>query len=371
MAAFDDRLRLLLAGPGQSSALLVRSFLYGLRAGLAELPPDDQGVEEAAALVTAIGDLLDGHPPITPALAAPAPAPVVPVADVQPPDALLNALAELRDAVLRDTGEPAAAGPHDDAAQVWTTLHLATLRLPRADAETVRDQAAEIAGRNGAVLTTPAPEDTVAGLTSERLVPGLRIADQVVAPGLSVSPAGRPHPLLRPAGSDVATAPLHALAGQVLTLAERDPWLRHCLQVLEFLGLCELAKPAERRKFGDHLVRRQHAAAGAEPYTAEWLDALVRLHEAVCSAVHLPPAPDDSWWGERRTACHQALAAAARATPDGSVKFPPARYKGVGDLTRQDIAIQLPQRSGQVLACVKAWSRIGGAESQGRVIYAG
>src|SRR5690606_36847461 len=115
---------------------------------------------------------------------------------------------------------------------------------------------------------------------------------------------------------------------------------------------------------------RSLAVAEATPFTGPWLDALVRLHEALCSVVHLPPAPDDSWWGEQRLACNEALAEAAADTPEGSVRFPPARYRSVEGLTRHDIPIELPRRSGQVLACVRAWSRIDGSVNPGRVIYA-
>ncbi len=198
-------------------------------------------------------------------------------------------------------------------------------------------------GKPGAALTLPGPKD-------ERLIPALKVGGRTVAPGLAVGVGGAPQ-----AGGPVP-AEMAAFAAMVTVLAGLDPGLHHCLQALEFSGLRGLAEPAALTGYIGQLNSRLEEVAGRPRHSGPWLESVVRLHEALCSVVHLPPAPEDSWWGEWRTACNDALSDAALDSGAGTVKFPPGRYRSVDDLTHHDIAIHYPERPGQVLACVRAWS---------------
>ncbi|GIH72504.1 hypothetical protein [Sphaerimonospora thailandensis] len=373
MGTFDEHARAVLSVADGRAAPLVRAFLTGLRAGLDDLPTGEPGRDDAEALAAVIGDLLDVRSRTANA------DPVAEGTAVASPttDALRAELLSLRETVARRVGEASIGEPADDLARVWATLHLSALRLPRDEAEAVRQEAEDLARQRGSTVAEASPTatstatTTVHGVRDEVLVPELWLDRRVQAPGLALSPRGKLlRELPRPAAAEEVVRPLFALAGQILVLIEQDPRLHHCLQVIEFSGLRSLAATAERREFAEHLNRRSRAVTEAVPFTGPWLDALVRLHEALCSVVHLPPAPDDTWWGERRLTCNEALAAGADLTPGGSVKFPPARYAAAAGLTRQDISLQLPRRSGQVLVCVKAWSRVDGDVNPGRVIYA-
>lgn len=341
--ALEETLRAVLAQAGTAPATLTRGFLTGLRAALDDLPAGP-GTAELAADLAAL-------------LAVPA---------AERPVAVTSTPSPLRDD-LRDLAERMAPGsttPEHDAGALWTAVHLGALRLSRREADLVRRAAEETAVRSGARLGRPGAAVTLHGPKDERLIPSLKVDGRVVAPGLAVSAAGAP----------TATGPvppeMAAFAAMVPVLAGLDPALHHCLQALEFSGLRGLAEPAVRTGYVGHLNSRLEEVAARRRHSGPWLESVVRLHEALCSVVHLPPAPEDSWWGEWRAACNDALSDAALDSGAGTVKFPPGRYRAADDLTRHDIAVHYPDRPGQVLACVRAWSSVHGVETPGRVVYA-
>lgn len=345
--ALDAALRAVLARDGTASAALTRAFVAGLRAGLADLAPDDPGAADLAAELATVLEARKTSPPTV----EPKPG--------QTTSGLQRDLFDLAERVA-----PGSASPVDDAGALWTAVHLKALRLPRREADTARRLAEEAAVRAKATAGRPLAAATVPGPKDERLIPLLKIDGRAVVSGLAVSTA-RP-----PKSAGTVPPALEAFTGLILALAELDPGLHHCLQAVEFSGLRGLADPAARSVYAQHLTGRLREVADQSAHTGAWLEAVVRLHEALCSVVHLPPASGDSWWGEWRGACNEALSDAAYDSGAGTVKFPPDRYRSADDLTRHDIAIRFPPRAGLVLACVRAWSSVGGVETPGRVIYA-
>ncbi|WP_062439382.1 hypothetical protein [Herbidospora daliensis] len=341
--ALEETLRAVLSQTATAPAALTKGFLTGLRTALDALPAGP-GTAELAADLDAV-------------LAAPEP---------QRPVAVASAASPLREALL-DLAEriaPGSTSPAHDEGVLWTAVHLNALRLSRRDADLVRRAAEEAALRAGARPGKPGAAVTLPGPKDERLIPALKVGGRTVAPGLAVGVGGAPQ-----TGGPVP-ADLAAFAAMVPVLAGLDPGLHHCLQALEFSGLRGLAEPAALTGYVGQLNQRLEEVAGRPRHSGPWLESVVRLHEALCSVVHLPPAPEDSWWGEWRIACNDALSDAALDSGAGTVKFPPGRYRSAGDLTRHDIAIHYPERPGQVLACVRAWSSVHGIETPGRVIYA-
>ncbi|WP_062343982.1 hypothetical protein [Herbidospora yilanensis] len=340
--ALEETLRAVLAQTGTAPAALTRGFLAGLRTALDGLP--GPGTADLAADLDAV-------------LAAPAP---------EQPVAAVTAASPLRESLLglAERIAPGSTAPSHDEGTLWTAVHLNALRLSRREADLVRRAAEEVAVRSGARPGKPGAAVTLHGPKDERLIPALKVDGRVVAPGLAVSGGGAP----KTAGS--VPAEMATFAAMIPVLAELDPGLHHCLQTLEFSGLRGLAEPAARTGYVGHLNNRLEEVASQRRHSGPWLESVVRLHEALCSVVHLPPAPEDSWWGEWRAACNDALSDAALDSGAGTVKFPPGRYRSADDLTRHDIAIHYPERPGQVLACVRAWSSVHGIETPGRVIYA-
>nr|WP_062336333.1 hypothetical protein [Herbidospora sakaeratensis] len=340
--ALEETLRVVLAQTGTAPAALTKGFLAGLRTALADLPAGPGTADLAADLDAVLAE----------------PTPEQPVAAVTVASPLREALLGLAERLA-----PGSTTPAHDEGRLWTAVHLNALRLSRREADLVRRAAEEIAVRSGARLGKPGAAVTLSGPKDERLIPALKVDGRAVAPGLAVSGGA-------PRGDGVVPAELAAFAAMVPVLAGLDPGLHHCLQALEFSGLRPLADPAARTGYVGHLHGRLEEVAGRQKHSGPWLESVVRLHEALCSVVHLPPAPEDSWWGEWRIACNDALSDAALDSGAGTVKFPPGRYRSVDDLTRHDIAIHYPERPGQVLACVRAWSSVHGIETPGRVIYA-
>ncbi|MGI5241680.1 hypothetical protein [Dactylosporangium sp. CA-139066] len=358
MDGLETALRELLDGGGPPAAV-VRGLMSGLQTALSTLARD--GSAPDPAVLTRAVDAIDR-------LAAPEPPPfaaAAPAVVAAPAGGLVGALTALwpeaaKRADQRDPGAPPnAPGP------LWEALHLLSLRMAPADAADLSARAARAAVAEGAEAV-PATV-TILGPARETLLPGLRAGDRVLAPGLATDPqAPPPDGLAAGPGADG----LLRLVSPVLYLLEADPYLAHCLQVLQFTGLADLAALGEKDRLRTQLLGRAAAVAAADPSTQEWLEHLVRAHEAVSSVVHSPPAHDDSWWGRLRTQGHTLVRDAAAPFGPGLVKLPSATFVSARALTEHDIPLKVPTRSGMVLACVRLWSNIGGTERPGRVIYA-
>jgi hypothetical protein len=369
MDELERSLRELVDGGGPPAAV-VRGLLSGLHTALSNLALDI-GSAEAAPLYRATDALtrvIEASAPLVSAPMASVSPPAVAVAAVPvaaPGGGLVDALTALwapaaHLAVERDPGEPPREpGP------LWAALHLLCLRMEPSDGADFRARVTRAAGAEGGEAVPAAV--TILGPARDTLVPGLRAGDRILVPGLTTDPqAPPPDGLAAGPGADG----LLRLVSPVLYLIDADPYLSHCLQVLQFRGLAGLAAPGEKDRLRAQLLARSAALATADRSTPEWLDHLVRAHEAVASVVHTPPAHEGSWWGRLRAQGHTLVRDAAATFGPGLVKLPPARFVSARALTEHDIPLKVPERSGMVLACVRVWSNIGGTERPGRVIYA-
>ncbi|MEV4512680.1 hypothetical protein AB0K00_27380 [Dactylosporangium sp. NPDC049525] len=379
MESLDDTLAALLAG-GRPAGTVTRGLLIGLRAALTEVAPDDPAVAALDRLLAGSPPhrLLAGSPPAAagPAPGAPLPTGTQTAAPASPASrGLETTLAPLwaRAAAAADEREP--GDPPDVPASMWEELHLLSLRLAPEDRREVQAHAADDVRGAGAIPGTTA-QVTVLGPGHEVLIPQLLTGGHALHRGLATAPDA-PLPIelmpytskLGGPGADPATVAFVRLAVPVLHLVSLDRHLQHCLQTLQFRGFAPLNAPAEQDRFRGQLLARITALIDAAPGTSHWLECMVRLHEAVSSVVHLPPATDVSWWGRLRMHAHTILRDAAAQLGPGLVKLPPNRFAAARALTAHDIPLKLPDSSGMVLACVRVWSKIDDTENPGRVIY--
>ncbi|WP_207819058.1 hypothetical protein [Streptomyces sp. VRA16 Mangrove soil] len=336
---------------GTATAAAVDALRATLRAAL-DAAPDDPGAPAGARLLAGL-DALRGAP------AADGAWPRLRPGSPERPAAagLAEPAAELaKSAAVEDYAPgavpPSAAGPDDeDRLRRW--YHLTLLRLPERHAAPFRRRAAqldppppgrwhELPGRYDEELLPPAPEGR-AGLRTRR------------------TPGG---------------AGLRELSRIALRIGEFDASLCHLLEGLWTGGSALLCDPDVRDAYAAELDRRLDAVDRTADATPERVRALVRAAEAVCSVVHLPPAPPTSWWYRYAEDATGIVLDAARtahaAGHDVEVFLPAGPYREARRHTQtDDVRLTAGGRPGDTLACLRLWLRAGDQVFPGRVVYRG
>ncbi|GII87617.1 hypothetical protein Ssi03_56070 [Sphaerisporangium siamense] len=376
----EERLRAVLDGPDSPLTALARAVLTGTQAALASgagaAGPGDPARAACAALADELAALLAGAPAIPSAAHSMAPSIALSVAPAEPHDRGSGPLAELAHAFMADPRVAAYLGrssvvKHADV-DTWRALWTACLRLDPAVADEWRDRARAIRDErlNGA---GPATWLELPGAVPRVLV---EPAPALATPGIREAPGGPRDPdvaeALGPDGDDG----LAVLATQVVRIAQVDPTTCHALEGLRTSGLHPLDDPRTWNAYRTELHRRLGALAGAEPGTPAALRAHRLVDEALCSIVHRPPAHPASWWGgvaDRSRRLLEEHVLRARATGvDAEVKVLEIRpYADLQGYTgNRDIAYRAGDpRSGEILACLRTWLRVGEDRLPGRVIY--
>ncbi|MDY7088772.1 MAG: hypothetical protein SYR96_27160 [Actinomycetota bacterium] len=342
MASLDDALTKLLDGGGPPAAV-ARGMLSGLREALASVSPGER--EVSAAIARLLSSPISTPPDLAPD----------------------KGLAALWERTIPAVDERSPGEPARDVGRLWDEIHLLGLRMSADDRTDLEARVAAEARASGA--EPGAATTVVLGLVRETLIPALRVGGRVVSTGLATAPDAPPPPDL-PTGGDAEAMALLRLAAPILTLVSRDRHLSHCLQILQSRGLASLAAPTEQERLRNQLVSRVTTVTGMTTHSMDWLEQLVRAHEAITSVVHVPPAPEGSWWGRLRLHAHTVVRDGANLVGPGLVKLPPSRFTAARAFTEHDIPLKVPESTGMVLACVRVWSRIHDVESPGRVIYA-
>lgn len=380
-----DRWRAVLHGPDSELARLAQAVLAGaeaaLRAGVASAAPDDPARAACAELAAELADLLRApHSPSAPAV----PVPAARSAGTSPAPAASAGGGPLA-ALARDfAADPQVAAhlgrtalPDATDAEIWRLLWTACLRLDPAAADRWRHAASGLAeryrgeperwldlpalGPEPRILVAPAPALGVPGV---REVPGAAPDPEVAA--------------LAPDRPGWPWEPLAALTTQVLRLAVVDPAACHALEGLRVSGLHRLADPQTWADYRAEVHRRLAAFAATEAGSAAALRAHRLVDEAICSVVHRPPAHPRSWWARlaqhSRDLLHEHVRRARAAGLDAEMRVleikPYVELRGYSG--GRDIPYRVDRaRTGEILACLRTWLRIGPEVLSGRVIYGG
>ena len=263
-------------------------------------------------------------------------------------------------AVFRD-------GADQRAEDVWRHLHLRLLRLPPPLAARWRQRAGDV------VPPAPQPWRVVPAEEPVVLVPPPGTGE----PGLRAGPDGELAPdvaaALAAALERPAVRAIGGVATAVLAVAELDDQLHLGLESVQFLGLRRLDAEGLRQYRSELLLRLGDLAqtpAGSLPE----LEALIEVDEALASLVHRPPAVATSWWAGLSATVRGVLAAAEEAArssgADIDVQPLVLRYRDVQGMTSDnDVAVDGAGETGDVLACLRVWARLGGRVLPGRVVY--
>ena len=258
----------------------------------------------------------------------------------------------------------------------WESFHFALLRLP----ERLRERWADRAVRSIPCASTGdgekfRPEWSDLPGQPEVLIPPAAFACRGVR--MSSQAPVEPEVASALAAIDLDADPdakeLAELVTLVLAMARLDPHLVVCLQSVLFHG----SRPIDaglHAKLRADLLGRLREYARAEPGSPSALRALVNLDEALNSVTHRPPAAQRSWWvrlGMRSRQLVERRAAQLRERDiDAEVVTLLLGYRDVRDQTTgDDVPTHAGGRPGDVLACLRVWSRIEGRVSPGRVLY--
>ncbi|MGD0240257.1 MAG: hypothetical protein ABSB59_08005 [Streptosporangiaceae bacterium] len=377
-------------GEQSEIARTARSGLVGLVASLEDAIgrcPHDEGREPAIELISRLNKILADWPaaarPVATSAADAKPvatSPAVPRPGHGPDDGLRAlAAAFVGDPAAREYLDEqslaALAGAAADGAELWRTLHLCLLRLPGPAADSWRAELAafavpETAGHAGwrtlpgeleTILVAPGPLGATRAEGIRTSARGL-IPDDVLA---ALGPDGR-----EPGPGATELARLSAL---LLHLSELDDNLVLCLESVLYMGSRRL-DGKYRQLYRADLLGRLREYARREPGSPGALEALVEIDEALNSLTHRPPAAGGSWWAQVRQQSRRMVdrAAAALNEAGADVEILPLglRYRDVRDLTAgNDVAFRSGGKPGDVLACLKLWTRIGDRVIPGRVMY--
>jgi hypothetical protein len=374
-----------LAGAGDQSeiARTARSGLIGLVASLGDVVgrcPHDEGREPALDLIAELNEILASWPAGTePGTAAPGAARASPGSGRELGDLVA---AFVRDPVaaeyLDEQSLAALAGSPADSDALWRAVHLCLLRLPGPAADAWRAELAvfarpDTAGHAGGQTLPGELEATLvpAGAQGAPRSEGIRTSADGPVPGdvlaaLGLADTGR-------GGGRPDTAELARLSALVLRLTELDDDLVLCLESVLYMGSRRL-DDKYRRLYRADLLGRLREYARRDPGSASALEALVEIDEAVNSLTHRPPAAAGSWWARTRQQSRRMVERAAAALnengADVEVLSIGLRYRDVRDLTAgNDVAFRSGGKPGDVLACLKLWTRIDGRAIPGRVMY--
>lgn len=384
--------RLAATGDRSEVARTARSGLIGLRASLAEAVdrcPQDPGREPAMELIASLDEIIAVWPVPGPGGRAGQAGRAGPGRPEPPEDRRLSELA------AAFVGDPAVAEFLDEQSMavlaepqagtgLWRALHMCLLRLPEPVASRWRARCATLATPASAAAASGPGWRILPGESEVVLVPqgppgagqedGIRTSadgrvDDEVLDALGLGRAGG-----REVPADVANAmELARLSTLVLDLTELDENLVMCLESVLFMGSKRI-DAKHRQLYRADLLGRLREYARREVGTADSLEALIEIDEAINSLTHRPPAAAGSWWAQlrqqSRRMAERAAAAMRQAGADVEVLPLGLRYRDVRDFTAgNDVAARTGGKPGDVLACLRLWTRIGDQTIPGRVMY--
>lgn len=337
------QLSVLLTSRDEAVATVVRAYLVGLDAALADAP-EPAAPELKQALSSLRSDLAALLQPSAPPASLPAPTVPPAPAPASPAPASAPPVAPPPDPVP----PPPAAAPAPPVAPPVAALRRAGPLPDRSPATA-----------DGTWIDVPS--------LAERVV----LFDPVSGQGLRLRPEADLDPEVRQAlrlrdgdlGVDYRIA---VAATQLLALAPYDPDLLDYLPSANgFAQARRPHRPDALRALRGELLRRLRAYRDAGD---DWARArgLVAVDEVLCSVRHSPPAEPDSWWAKWYDRIRHDTVTVAGGVPGVELTVLSGRYEDLGGQSVHDARTSGP--SGHVYACLRPWTRIDGQEYPGRVL---
>lgn len=370
-----QHLQQLLATENSQISQLLKLSLYGLQATLNQARieyPNDPGNDLCENVILEIHNLLE------PEVITESPENVV-IDEAKPEQLLnvLNVLNELREVFNTDLelnfylGNAPLQSQNDG--DLWNEIHRKLLRVPEDLATNWKKRALEMAQKVGAT------EDYI----NIEHFPFVR--DEIIYPGLNGTVQAKGLCLSKKAFFKSEIAPLYnsedlqLLAGFLLLYTkfiEIDPDLHHALKSVFSFDVVSLKSQPEQRQLylevlSDRLQRTQKTEENTDPIInlRAWID----MDEAVHSLVFVPPAERYSWWGklqqESRRILKKVANKAIKAGHDVKIRQLSGLYADICAYSKDDLQLDHGGTPGEVLTCLRLYTRINQEEHPGRVLF--
>ncbi|BAZ79574.1 hypothetical protein NIES73_08190 [Sphaerospermopsis kisseleviana NIES-73] len=365
----------LLATENSQISQLLKLSLYGLQATLNQARieyPNDPGNDLCENVILEIHNLLE------PEVITESPENVV-IDEAKPEQLLnvLNVLNELREVFNTDLelnfylGNAPLQSQNDG--DLWNEIHRKLLRVPEDLATNWKKRALEMAQKVGAT------EDYI----NIEQFPFVR--DEIIYPGLNGTVQAKGLCLSKKAFFKSEIAPLYnsedlqLLAGFLLLYTkfiEIDPDLHHALKSVFSFDVVSLKSQPEQRQLylealSDRLQRTQKTEENTDPIInlRAWID----MDEAIHSLVFVPPAERYSWWGklqqESRRILKKVANKAIKASHDVKIRQLSGLYADICAYSKDDVQLDHGGTPGEVLTCLRLYTRINQEEHPGRVLF--
>lgn len=289
-------------------------------------------------------------------------------------------LSLLRETILEDSDLSECLERSDlislSDADLWTKIQHLFLRIPQSSAIIWKERALQLAEQAGAiaepdnVITIPFQDSNT---VPQVLYPGLQ--GSVQAPGLCLSPD-------LPLDLDIPYEPqsedldfLASIVSVYTKFIELEPTLLyHALESIEYFRISSLEDPEQRGQYVNELLERFRQVQATPNDTIAALESRIRLDEAIHALMYKPPVAQDSWWGEMQQSARRTLSTAvARARDEGhKVQIRPlsGRYADVRPFSSSyDLSLESYGIPGEVVVCLRVFTKINNNELPGRVIF--
>jgi hypothetical protein len=360
--AIMQYLHQLLAIENSQLAQVLRFSLYGLEAALNKAQteyPQDAGTQVCEELLQELQNLLE--PELVSQIDIGSELKLIHLREVFNADLELNFY--LGDSPLQSQTD----------ADLWNEIQRKLLRVPEDLAISWRKRALDMVQKVGAT------EDYV----NLYHLPFIR--DEIIYPGLNGTVSSKGLCLSKKAflKSEIAhnykSEDLHLLAGFVLLyikFIEIEPDLHHALKSVFSFDVVSLHSKSEQQHLyiealSDRLQRIQKLEENTDLILnlRAWID----IDEAIHSLVFVPPAERYSWWGklqqESRRILKKVADKAIKAGHDVRIRQLSGLYADICSCSKDDLQLDCGGTPGEVLTCLRLYTRINQEENPGRVIF--
>ncbi|MCL2933270.1 MAG: hypothetical protein MGG11_13760 [Trichodesmium sp. MAG_R03] len=289
-------------------------------------------------------------------------------------------LIHLREALVADNKLSEYVGSvelnsHNDS-DLWQEVQFLLLRLPELKANRWRKRAFELAFEVGgeknerSLILLPFTKDKI-------VYPGL--TGKLEAKGLCLSTQEKLDPQLTQKNLQGELLFFAKVISLYIKFIELDPQIYHAFKTVDRFGVRRLSLDLDQKsKYINTLLDRFQQAVTIEKSgdILKILHARIDLDEAIHSLVYVPPVDRSSWWGKLQKKCRDILTVSIKTRAEKAghkVEFRPlwGSYADILNRSKDDLELDSGGTSGEVLACLRVYTKIQGEVLPGRVLFRG
>lgn len=271
-------------------------------------------------------------------------------------------------------GRPPELDTSNDG-QFWQEMQLLFLRLPENIAKSWQQKALAVVEKVGGKPQKMSPK----GLpypSKELIYYGLDLEKtNTKSRSLIFSEKAKLDERIESTQEDGELYLLACVVSSYITLIELDSNLHHAFKPVFRFGLRSLQDSTEKEKYIQGLIKCFHNCQTTRKSgnIIDYLHARINLDEAINSLVFDPPTAPDSWWGKLQQESRRTLNTVAEKAREENnhVVIRPLMgvYADIRKFSKDDIQLDRGGTPGEVLTCLRVYSKINQEEVEGRVLY--